>query len=142
MNYAEDCNYWKTGKSSPDSWIDKCEKLIEDFGGKILSTGFGNDAVSGRAAYMTQFELAGDTFKIIWPVLESKTDDTAAARRQAATSLFHHVKAQCIAAERIGVRASFFAWLQLADGRSAFQLHRDELTDKTPQFLIGVKNGR
>ena len=35
--YAEDINYWKTGTSSPDTWIATARKEIVAAGGKIIA---------------------------------------------------------------------------------------------------------
>ncbi len=48
-------HYRQTSQASPDSWLDKTEKLIEGHGGKVLSRGYGK--AEGRAAYMLGFEL-------------------------------------------------------------------------------------
>lgn len=85
--FAERCNYWKTSRSSPDSWLEKTIGLIEQFGGEVLASGYGNEHMSGRAAYMMRFGVDGETFRIIWPVLPSESGDTLAARSQAATMM-------------------------------------------------------
>jgi len=133
--FAEQCNYWKTSKSSPDSWIEKSIGLIEDFGGVVLSSGFGN--TQEKAAYMIQFNLNGEQYRIIWPVLLSEGGENFAARRQAATMLYHDIKAKCVASQALGMRTAFFPWLALPDGRTAFQLNGTELIESVPQFLIG-----
>lgn len=133
--YAEDVNYWKSGTSAPDTWIDKALKLIEEKGGTITATGYGHDAVSGRAAYMVGFDADGESFKVVWPVLESRNGDHAAARRQAATMLFHDVKAKMIAAQVLGFRVSFFQWIKLPSGAVAYQLTGPELEDQLPPLL-------
>ena len=124
--YAEDLSFWKTGKSSPDVWIDRAKRFIEGRGGKILGEGFGCDA-SGRAAFMLGFTADGRRFKIIWPVLPSKGKDEKAARVQAATTLYHYVQGVCLYAAVVGWHASFFSHLLLEDGRTASQLEDKEL---------------
>lgn len=136
MDYAEQCNYWKTSKTSPDSWIEKTIGLIERFGGEILASGFGNEHMSGRAAYMIRFSVDSETFRIVWPVLSSEANDTFSARRQAATMLYHDVKAKCVAAQVLGARVSFFAWVELPDGRPMFQLGNNELLEEVPKMLL------
>lgn len=138
--YAEQCNYWKTGKSSPDMWMEKVIDLIENFGGVIVSSGFGND--QKKAAYMIQFNLDGEQYRIIWPVLASERGDSFSARRQAVTMLYHDVKAKCVSSQVLGFRTAFFSWLVLPDGRTAFQLNGSELIENTPQFLIGDIQGK
>ena len=136
QEYAERCNYWKTSKSSPDAWIEKTIGLIEQFGGEVLSSGFGNEHMTGRAAYMIRFSVAGETFRIIWPVMPSETGDTFSARRQAATMLHHDVKAKCVAAQVLGSRVAFFSWLELPNGQPVFQLSNNELLEETPRMLL------
>jgi hypothetical protein len=60
--YAEDVNYFKTGTSAPDTWIDKTKAEIKAAGGKVLSEAFGSDD-QGRAAYLLEFTFGGDRFR-------------------------------------------------------------------------------
>ena len=139
--YAEECNYWKTSSSSPDLWIEKTVGLVEKFGGEVLSTGFGNEYMTGKAAYLIRFELDGEVFRIVWPVARSERGDTFAARRQAATMIFHDVKAKCVASQVLGSRTAFFPWLEIENGVSAYQLSSKELADETPQMLLPQPTG-
>lgn len=134
MNRAEDCNYWKTSKSSPDQWVEKTIKLIEQFGGEVLGNAFGSE--QGRAAYMIRFQLDGQRFRLTWPVLPSEPRDAFHARRQAATMLWHHVKAQCVAAQVLGARTAFLPWVELDDGRIVGHLTDAELARQTPRILL------
>ena len=134
--YAEKCNYWKTSKSAPDAWMEKIIGEIESFGGQIISSGFGNEHMTGRAAYMVRFSVEDETFRMVWPVMPSETGDTFAARRQAATMLWHDVKAKCVAAQVLGSRIAFFSWLELPDGRPMFQLANNELLEEAPRMLL------
>ncbi len=84
---------------------------------------------------MLAFSLNGDRFKIIWPVLPSKCEDEAAARRQAATMLFHDVKAKCVAAQVLGGRMAFFCYLSLPDGRIVGHLAAPEIMNQVPKLL-------
>ncbi len=95
-DYAEDVNYWKSGTAAPDSWIDKAKRDIRSVGGQIIGDMTVNDESTGRAAFCLAFVLQGDKYQIKWPVLESKTGNLQAARRQAATALYHDVKARCV----------------------------------------------
>ena len=135
LPYAEDVNYWKTSKSSPDMWMDKTKRQIEHLGGRVLLEGFGNEPTTGRAAFMLAFEIGGDKFKIVWPVLPSKSGNEKAARVQAATMLYHDVKAKCISAAVLGARAAFFASLLLPDGRTAAEASISELTQGIPELF-------
>lgn len=135
LPYAEDVNYWKTSKSSPDAWIDKTKRQIERLGGKVLLEGFGSEPAIGRAAFMLGFEIGGDKFKAIWPVLPSKAGNEKAAKVQAATMLYHDVKAKCISAAVLGARAAFFSFLMLPDGRTAAEASVPELAQAIPALL-------
>jgi len=86
LPFGEDIgHYWKTGERSPEKWMELTCKLIEDLGGTVLAEGFGR--AEDKAAYMLSFAIGKDEFKVVWPVLPSRTGSAAAARRQAATLL-------------------------------------------------------
>ncbi len=138
LPYAEDVgHYWMTGSSSPDTWIDKAKRQIEEIGGEILAEGFG--ASQGRSAYMVGFRIEGEQFKVIFPVLPSKTGREGAAKRQAATMLYHDIKAKCMVASVLGSKAAFFSYLMLSDGRIAAELSEPELNNSFP---LELKAGR
>lgn len=135
--YAEDLNYWKTGQAGPDAWIDKARREIALAGGKVISEAFGRDQ-DGRAAYMLAFSFGAEQFKAVWPVLPTrKASDERAARIQAATMLYHDIKAKCVSAKVHGARAAFFQYLLLPDGRTAPQAAGAELTVLWPKLLTG-----
>lgn len=134
MMYAEDVNYWQTSTISPDSWIDKAKHEIVTAGGSTGSEAFGNDG-DGRAAFMLEFAFGRDRFRIVWPVLESKTGRDRAAKIQAATMLYHDVKAKCVSAKVHGARAAFFQYAMLPDGRTAAQLADPEIVNAYPKLL-------
>ncbi len=136
LPYAEDVNYWKSGTSSPDTWMERAKKQVENLGGKVLMEAFGKDATE-RSAYMLAFEIGGDRFKVIWPVLPSKSGNEKAARIQAATMLYHDIKARCLTAMVMGTRSAFFSYLLLSDGRVATQADDDELADLFSMRLLG-----
>ena len=133
--YAEDVNFWQTSYSSPDIWIQRTKSQIEKLGGKITAKGFESD-VEGHAAFMLGFSIGADTFKISWPVLQSKTDKTLATRIQAATMLYHYVKSACLYAVIVSARSAFFGHLVLPDGRTASQVADAELSEVVPQVLL------
>ena len=135
LPYGEDVNYWQTGSSSPDTWMEKTKKLILDLGGQVLMEGFGSEPTIGRSAFMLAFEIEGDNFKVIWPVLPSKTGKELAARRQAATMLYHDTKAKCLSAVIVGARAAFFSYLLLPDGRTAVEASIPELQTDIPSLF-------
>ena len=133
--YAEDVNYWQTERTatSAEKWIDKTKSEINGAGGRVLNEAFGS--MDGRAAYMLEFTFGADRFRAVWPVLPSKTKNERAARIQAATMLYHDVKAKCVSAKVHGPRAAFFQYAMLPDGRTAAQLAAPELVHLYPKML-------
>lgn len=133
--YADDLNYWKTGQSAPDAWLDKAKAEIRTAGGKTLSEAYGRDG-NGRAAYMLEFSFGAEQFRAVWPVLPTRrTSDERAAKIQAATMLYHDIKAKCVAAKVHGAKAAFFQFLLLPDGRTAAQVAAPELIRLYPKML-------
>lgn len=132
--YAEDINFWKTGRSPADTWIDKTKKQIENLGGKVEREAFG--VADGKAAFMIVFSINEDHFKVVWPVLRSYKGDDKAAKIQAATALYHYTKSVCLYAVVVGHRQAFFSHLLVEDGRMVSQLSTQELLAKMPKFLI------
>lgn len=137
MIYAEDVNYWKTGKSSADTWIDNAKIEIRAAGGKVAGDGFISESATGRASFVLAFELKGEQFKMLWPVLKSKTGNERAAKIQAATALYHEVKAACVKAKFLGARAAFFAYLMLPDGKTVSEAGNSDLVKVLPSLLGG-----
>lgn len=135
LPYAEDINYWKTGTSSPDTWLDKAIAEIRGAGGKVIGRAFGEDMTTGRSAYMVQFTLEGENFKLVWPVLPTRGGNGRAAQIQAATMLYHDTKARCISAKVLGGKAAFFNFLQLPDGRNASEVATPELINHLPAMF-------
>lgn len=140
MPYADEVDYWKTGsKRSPAQWIELARKQLVDHGATNIVSAEGE--ASGREAYMLQFEIQGATYKIVWPVLDlpwnlkEKETNRRAARVQAATTLYHDVKACCVKAARYGHRTGFFQFRLLPDGRSVQQLGDAELLDGLPEAM-------
>ncbi len=136
LPYAEDIgHYWLTGSSSPDTWITKIRKLIEDLDGKVIAEGYGSS--SGRSAYMFAFKIKDDEFKVVWPVLPTRTRKVEAAKRQAVTLLYHDIKAKAMTASVLGVKAAFFSYLMLPDGRTTNEVANNELLEAFPLQLKG-----
>lgn len=132
--YADDVNYWKTGTSAPDTWIDRAKAEIRAAGGKVLSDAFGDQ--EGRAVFMLEFSFGHDCFRLMWPVLQPRNQkDLRAARVQAATMLYHDVKAKCVSAKVHGVRAAFFQYAMLPDGRTMAQVAEPEIAALYPKLL-------
>lgn len=137
MTYAEDVNYWQTSRTSPDTWLDKAKREIETIGGQVAGEGFVSESLTGRSSFMLAFSIEGDKFKLLWPVLESKTGNIKAARIQAATALYHEVKAACVKAKFLGARPAFLAYLMLPNGKTASEATSEELTAVLPELLGG-----
>lgn len=136
--YAEDVgHYWNTSKSAPDAWLDKARQLVESVGGQVVTVAFASEPHTGRAAYMMEFVVGPDRYKIVWPVLPSRRGNDLAARRQAATALFHDVKARVVAAKFLGVRTAFLPWLVLPSGRPAAQASDRALEQHLPALAGG-----
>ncbi len=136
MKYAEEINYWKTGQSSPGVWMERATKQIENLGGKVFAEAFGKDA-NGKSAFMLEFQIDGDNFRVVFPVLPTKTGNERAARIQAATLLYHDIKAKALTASILGNHAAFFGYIQLPDGRSITEITHKELTHLIPDLLLG-----
>jgi hypothetical protein len=135
MPYAEDVNYWQTGSSAPDTWIDRSKSEIRAAGGTVISEVYGSDN-TGRAAYLLEFSFNGKRFRAVWPVLKSKTKNEPAARIQAATMLYHDVKTKCVSAKVHGVHAAFFQYAVLPDGRTAAELAAPDLSARYPKVVM------
>lgn len=138
MVYANDLNYWKTSKSSPDGWMEKTKKQIENLKGKVLGEGFGSND-EGKAAFMLAFQIEGQTFKVIWPVVKSYEGNERAERIQAATSLYHYIKGVCLYAVVVGFRAAFFSHLLLPGGKVASEIANEEISTLLPEALLTTR---
>lgn len=143
LPFAEDVSYWRSGSSPPEKWLQDAANLITKKGGRVLLSASGLDQSSDRLAYCLRFQIKDDVFSIVWPVLSCKrgkpADTETMRRRQAATMLFHDVKAKLIAAEVLGARRAFFAHLVLPDGRSVVDHAQDvtalpQILDSTPRL--------
>ena len=138
MIHAESVNYWKTSRTSPDTWIEKTKRQIEKLGGQVLMEGFGRESATNQAAFVLAFVIGEDRFKVIWPVLPSKGGNEKAAKIQAATMLYHDVKAKCISSAVLGARAAFFSFLMLPDGRTAMEVSTPDLMQAIPGMFASV----
>jgi hypothetical protein len=130
MMYAEDINYWKTGKSNAGAWLEKAKQQIIKLGGHVLIQAEGMNPDTGNEIYMLHFMIDNENYKILWPVLPTRTSTQAnqrAAKIQAATMLYHDVKARCITAAVLGSRKAFFAYYMLPDGRAAADAGNEDI---------------
>ena len=96
--------------------MDKAKQEIARAGGTVIGEGFVSDQESSH--YLLAFHIGDDSFRMAWPVLEPKSGNLRAARIQAATALYHEVKAASVKAKFLGTRTAFFAFLMLPDGRT------------------------
>lgn len=133
--YAEDQPYWKTSNTAADSWLEKAKKEIAGVKGEILGEAFVSS--DGRSAYMLAFRIDGSHFKINWPVLQSRSKDVMAAKRQSATALYHDVKSRVVAAKFLGTRTAFASWLLLPGGQTVAEASDQMLAQQIPVMLMG-----
>ena len=85
---------------------------------------------------MLAFSFGDERFKAVWPVLTSKSGNECSARVQAATLLYHDVKAKSVMAKVLGFRAAFFSYLMLPDGRTMVEMATPELVGAFPKLLM------
>lgn len=140
MPYAEELNYWKTGKSAPDKIIDSVMAMIGRAGGQPIAQAYGMEEDSRRSAWMVEFAIDDQLYKVVWPVLPCKHPNPAnirAARIQAATMLSHDVKARLISARVLGSRKAFFSYLVLPTGQVASDLVSPGIIADIPTMLGG-----
>ena len=130
---GETLPYWKTGRSSPDVWLDKAERFIVDSDGEVVRQATGREGDS--EAMMMEFHLDGDVFRVVWPVLPSRRDDRQAARRQAATMLYHDVKSRGVRHRIFGARVAFFEFLVLPSGATAQEVGAEAVVGSLPKLL-------
>jgi hypothetical protein len=134
--HAEEVNYWKTSRSGVETWIERIVKEIEEAGGEFLTDAFASR--DGKAAFLVEFTLGEDHFKIMWPVLTPAEDGRTAqkaAKVQAVTALYHEVKNNCVKAKFMGALQAFFPYYVLPDGRTASETSIPELTAGIPELL-------
>ena len=136
MIEAERANYWKTGERGADTQLDRAAQLIIDAGGVIKARGLG--MFGGNEAVLLGYELDGESYRITWPALPTRSDspkDRRAARIQAATFVYHDVKAKCMAAQVLGTRTAMLPYLLTANGRTVAELSNPELEKSLPKLL-------
>jgi hypothetical protein len=138
MPYAEDMPYWKTSKQGVDAWLEKVKAEIKRAGGVVQSTMYGDDEL-GRAAFMIRFRFSQDEFRMVWPVLKSKSNNLQAAKVQAITMLYHTVKARAVEIRVRGARAAFYGDLLLTDGRTASEVSEEVFLGSLPALLPAPK---
>lgn len=123
LPFAEDVNYYKTGKTPAAQIMEQVRRMIVDAGGDVNFLGEGKDPLTGNQAYVIDFTLQFDRFRLLWPVLNPLYDSDAAKteaarRRQAATFIKHDVKANLMKAKVLGARRAFAGALVLPNGKT------------------------
>lgn len=115
--YADELSYWKTSTTSPDNWISKTKRIIEDNGGSVVSDLQGT--INGRTAFMINFVFNGESYRITFPTMPTrKPADQPAAKIQAATLIYHEVKSRIMASLVLGKRVAFFQYYVLPSGKT------------------------
>lgn len=139
LPYAEDCAYWKTGRSDPSTILEQVVKMIQDHGGIVTQEMLGR--VGNNAGVLVEFSVAGDSFRVAWPVLDSKYEnppqaDFKAAKRQAVTFVKHDVKAKLMAAEVLGFKAAFTGNLITDSGQTVTEFMNQGIA-RIPKMITG-----
>ena len=132
---AEEMNYFKTSRKSPDTWLEKCVVEIQEAGGTVRMQAKGYEY--GRQAYALEFILEGNPYRVVWPILPCNDGNETAADRQAATMMYHDIKARAMKAKIFGSKTAFFDFQLLPDGRTAAMLTNNELVEYQPKLLTG-----
>lgn len=141
--YAEDLPYWKTGEQI-DEAIAEAKNAIKKNGGKVTGEGYG--MMGGEAAFFIQFEMQGETFRYVEPVMAARSwsaTNERAAKVQAAASLKHAIKARVNEAVRHGARRAFMDSLLLPNGQTVYQQDNETLMKlfhplSAPQLTGGI----
>lgn len=133
--YAEDLPYWNTSqRTGADEWLEKAKEEIKRAGGSILSSMYGDDEL-GRAGFMIRFRFGQDEFRMFWQVVQSKTKNQKKAKIQAATMMYHAIKARAVEVRVRGARAAFYGDLLLTDGRTVVEASEEAFLDRLPALL-------
>jgi hypothetical protein len=133
--YAEDLPYWQTSKVSAETWREKAEIEIKRAGGMITSSG--DVMQNAKSAVFIAFSLDSEPYRVAFPVLESKKGNQKAAKVQAATMMYHDIKARCVALRVLGARTAFGGYRVLPDGRTDGHVSTPELAAVLPLMLVG-----
>jgi hypothetical protein len=137
--YAEKCPYWKTSKTSPETWLDRAEAVLVKFGGTVNLRFMGR--VDDRDGFLLGFIIGPNQFRIDWPVLPTKSGTKRQAQIQAATMIYHDVKARVVSAEVLGARAAFLTFLVLPSGEVAGDVSDRALAHEMGKFPIALPSG-
>jgi hypothetical protein len=126
--HAEDFPYWKTSKSSAETWRNNAAVEIKRAGGDIVSAG--DIMLEGRSTVFITFKIDGEEYRVQYPVLQSRTKNEVAAKIQAATAMYHDIKARCNSLRWTGARIAFGGYRLLPSGLTDGQLSTPELASQ------------
>ncbi len=139
LPYADDVAYWKTGTSSPDTWIDKTIRVVKELGGVEISQFFGHGENAGgvRTAISHRRRIVSSCLA---SASNARADDFASAQRQAATLLYHDCKAKAIAASVLGPRNAFIGSLITESGKTVSELATPLIANSIKPLLLTSTN--
>lgn len=122
--YAQDVNYYRTGTTAPETWLEKSKAEIRAVGGDVSGEAYMER--DGQRAYTLLFTFDAESYRISWPVLPLKPNprrskaelkaDERAARIQATTFMYYDIKAKCMVVKVLGPQAAFLQYRVMADG--------------------------
>lgn len=139
LPYASDGDYWKTGsKRTATHWIELAKNQLIDHGATNVVTAQGEQ--DGQVAFMIEFTLMGERYRLVWPVLPlaismQTESNRKAAEVQAATSLYHEVKSCCVKSTRYGSHSGFFQFQLLPNGVTVQQMTATDLMHAVPRIM-------
>lgn len=101
-------------------WLEKAADEVRAVAGNVKGVSeITTDA--GSVVFVMIFDLGGDRFKVQWPVLTPRVMhpvNAKSAKIQAATALYHDVKARCVTLKFLGSRDAFMPFLLLEGGKT------------------------
>ncbi|MHC1733425.1 MAG: hypothetical protein AB9888_15510 [Bacteroidales bacterium] len=134
---AEYTNYWRSSRNPAEYWIDKAVAELKKIDATIKSQYFGDE--DGKSAYVLTVSIEGNDYRIVWPVMPceyASDDNRKAARVQAATMIYHDIKARCISSQAIGIRTAFMPFLVVNNGKSLCELDTEEIVAYLPALFL------
>lgn len=114
--YAEDSNYFGTSSRAAETWLEMAKKELMLVGGKDIRKAAVEE--NDTAVYVIEFTLDGDTYRMSYPAMPCKkatSQNLKKAKVQAATFLYHAIKARALDMKILGAKAAFGSFM-LVDG--------------------------
>lgn len=139
LPFAQDANYWRTGKTSPDVKMDQVAMMITEAGGEV--TGVMQGHQDGHAGICINFLIDDHPYRIAWPILPidlKRDSNPAAARIQTATFIFHEVKAIVVKAQVMGLSTACVPYLLLKNGRTVAESSSAQIESNLPATLLAA----